>query len=103
MKNESSPSQLLMSTPGQITESRRRLIMQLAGGDFRTFQFIHSLEALKQREMIYRWFIRNNITGEKLYSFFAERRFSWLEVAKEVISRLEKQDSRPILVGKDLL
>jgi hypothetical protein len=86
-----------------IDSHRRKLIFALAGGDHRTLVLIHSLEKLKKREMVYRWFIRNKITGEKLYTFFEERRFSWLQVAKEVISRLEKQDASPIFVGKDLL
>lgn len=79
------------------------MILKLAGGDHRTLSLIYSLEPLKAREMIYRWLIRNGITGEKLFVFFEERRFSWLQVAKEVLSRVEKQDSRPILVGRDLL
>jgi hypothetical protein len=86
-----------------IDEHRKKMILALAGGDHRTLSLIHSLEKLKSREMVYRWFIRNKITGEKLYSFFEERRFSWLQVAKDVLKRVEKQDTGPILVGRDLL
>jgi hypothetical protein len=93
--------------PGQfksgITEEHRRLVLELAGGDFRTLNLIHSMERLAHRDTIYRWLIRNGITGEKLYTFFQERRFSWNAVAKEVISRIEKADKRPLIMGKDVL
>lgn len=87
----------------QFNDERRALILKLAGGDQRVLPLIHSLEHLKKRDMIYRWFYRNELTGEKLYTFFQERRFSWNEVAVYVISRLEKQDTRPILVHKDMI
>lgn len=87
----------------QNDKERRALIMKLSSGDHRTLPLIHSLEHLKKRKMIYRWFVRNDITGKKLYDFFQERKFSWNEVAVEVISRLEKQDTRPIFVHKDML
>jgi len=86
-----------------ISDDRRKLIFDLAGGDHRTLPLIHSLEKLTRRDQIYRWLISNGIKGEKLYSFFQERGFSWNRVAKEVISRLEKTDKKPLIVGRDVL
>jgi len=86
-----------------ISDSRRKLILDLAGGDHRTLPLIHSLEPIKSRDSIYRWLISNDITGEKLYSFFQERGFSWNRVATDVISRIEKSDKKPLIMGRDVL
>ena len=101
MKEINSPGQAVNAS--SITEERRRLIFSLAAGDYRVLALIHSLEHLKKRDLIYRWFYRNSITGEKLYDFFKERRFSWNEVAVYVVSRLEKQDACSVLVHKDII
>lgn len=93
------PSQMRSGIP----DEHRRLVLTLAGGDHRTLALIHSMERLKHRDAIYRWMIQNNITGEKLYTFFQERRFSWNAVAKEVISRMEKAQKRPLIMGKDVI
>lgn len=87
----------------RISDDRRKLIFDLAGGDFRTLPLIHSLEKLKRRDQVYRWLISNGIKGEKLFTFFQERGFSWNRVAKEVISRLDKMDKKPLIVGRDVL
>ena len=84
-----------------VTEDHRKLVIALAGGDYRTLTLIHSMEHLRSRDMIYSWLIRNQITGEKLFNFFEEHGFSWNQVAKEVISRIRKTRKTPLIVGKD--
>ena len=94
------PSQFPRST---MSDEHRRLVIKLAGGDARTFPLIHSMEHLPRRDIIYRWLFRNGITGEKLFSFFEERKFSWASVASDVLKRVEKVDKRPLIMGKDVL
>jgi len=86
-----------------MSEDHRRLVLALAGGDHRTLNLIHSMERLRHRDHIYRWMIQNGITGEKLFTFFEERGFSWNRVAKEVIARMNKAEKRPLIMGKDVL
>lgn len=99
MNRDIPPSQMKSG----MTEEHRKLVLTLAGGDHRTLNLIHSMEKLTHRDTIYRWMIRNGITGEKLFSFFEERGFSWNRVAKEVIARINKSEKKPLIMGKDVL
>ena len=85
-----------------MTEERKKLILQVAGDFIYNFELIYALERLVRREEIYRWFIKNKKTGLEFYYFFHERRFSWLKVSKFVLSRIDKQ-KKILYAGKDVI
>jgi hypothetical protein len=93
---------LIQKSIEDISEERRRLILQLIGDDTRNFPLVYPLERLMKREEIYRWLIRNRITGKKFYDFCHEKAFSWNRVAKAVLSKIEKEKVTTLYVGKDV-
>lgn len=85
-----------------ITPDRRKLILELMADDPKTLPLIHSMERVVRRDDIYRYLIRNNIVGLKLWEFFKEHSFSWLRVTQFVLTRLDKESGQ-IIAGKDVL
>ncbi len=86
----------------EITEHRRNLILALADGCGDAFPFIHSLEKAKRRDEIYQWFINQRITGKNFVAFFAERRFSLLQVIADVLTKIDRKKKEAIIAGVDL-
>ncbi len=86
----------------EITEHRRNLILALADGCGDAFPFIHSLEKAKRREEIYQWLIRQKITGKNLVAYFAERKFSLLQVMSDVLTQIDRKKKEAIIAGVDL-
>ena len=86
----------------EITEHRRNLILAIADNYPDAFPFIHSLEKAKRREEIYSWFVRNKITGKNFVAFFAERRFSLLQVMADVLTQIDRKKKEAIIAGVDL-
>ena len=85
-----------------MTEKRRFLIMALADNHPDAFPFIHSLEKAKRREEIYSWFLRQKITGKNFVAFFAERRFSLLQVMADVLTQIDRKKKEAIIAGVDV-
>lgn len=85
-----------------MTEARRNLILAVADGHGDAFPFLHSLEKAKRREEIYSYFIRQRITGKKFVDFFAERRYSLLQVMADVLTELDKKKKEAIIAGVDV-
>ena len=86
----------------EITEHRRNLILAIADNHPDAFPFIHSLEKAKRREEIYSWFVRNKITGKNFVAFFAERRFSLLQVMADVLTQIDRKKKEAIIAGVDM-
>lgn len=86
-----------------MNENRRILILTLASDYEPALKCIHSLECVLRRDEIYRWFIKNKIVGEVLFLFFQERGFSWLKVSKDVLSYLDRDKKKLMIVGKDVI
>lgn len=86
----------------EITEHRRNLILAVADGCPDAFPFIHSLEKAKRREEIYSWFLRQKITGKNFVAFFAERRFSLLQVMADVLTQIDRKKKEAIIAGVDM-
>jgi hypothetical protein len=85
-----------------ITPERRKIILELMADDPKTLPLIHSMERVVRRDDIYRYLIRNKITGLKLWDFFKEHHFSWLRVTQFVLARLD-QESKQIIAGRDVI
>jgi len=86
-----------------MNDYRRRLIFQLASGYEEALIIIHSLECLKRRDEIYRWLIRNDVTGQKLIDFAKEHKYSWNRMGKFVLGKIEKEKPKALYVGRDVL
>lgn len=87
---------------GLITEDRRNLILAVADGHGDAFPFLHSLEKAKRREEIYSYFVRQKITGKKFVTYFAERKFSLLQVMSDVLTEIDRKKKEAIIAGVDL-
>lgn len=85
-----------------ITEERRNLILAVADGCGDAFPYLHSLEKAKRREEVYRYFLRQKITGTKLVTYFAERRFSLLQVLSDVLTEIDRKKKEAIIAGEDM-
>ncbi len=85
-----------------ITEERRNLILAVADGYGDAFPYLHSLEKAKRREEVYRYFLRQKITGQKLVTYFAERRFSLLQVLSDVLTEIDRKKKEAIIAGEDM-
>lgn len=85
-----------------MPEYRRLLIMAVVGDDERNFPLVHQLEVLKRRDECYKWLIKNQITGKKFFEFNAQFEFSWLRVAKFILSKLDGEKKHQLFVGKDV-
>lgn len=85
-----------------ITEDRRNLILAVADGCGDAFPYLHSLEKAKRREEVYRYFLRQKITGTKLVTYFAERRFSLLQVLSDVLTEIDRKKKEAIIAGEDM-
>jgi len=85
-----------------ITEDRRNLILAVADGHGDAFPFLHSLEKAKRREEIYSYFVRQKITGKKFVAYFAERKFSLLQVMSDVLTEIDRKKKEAIIAGVDL-
>jgi hypothetical protein len=86
----------------QITDQRKNLILAVADGHGDAFPLIHSLEKATRREEIYSYFIKQRITGKKLVTYFAERKFSLLQVMSDVLTEIDRKKKEAIIAGVDL-
>ena len=86
----------------QISEHRKNLILALADNHADCFPFIHLLERATRREEIYAYFIRQRITGKKFVTYFAERKFSLLQVMSDVLTQIDRKKKEAIVAGVDL-
>ncbi|NBW80042.1 MAG: hypothetical protein EBR27_13730 [Betaproteobacteria bacterium] len=85
-----------------ISDQRKALILALADNHGDAFPFIHSLEKAKRRDEIYQWFINQRITGKNFVAFFAERRFSLLQVIADVLTKIDRKKKEAIIAGVDV-
>ncbi len=85
-----------------ITENRKRMILAIADGCSDAFPLLHSLEKAKRREDIYSYFLQNKITGQKFVYYFAERKYSLLQVMADVLTVLNKKKKEAIIAGEDM-
>jgi hypothetical protein len=74
-----------------VTDERRLLILEICQGSLDVAQHVYPLEQFKLRTEIYRYLIKNKITGAKFLSFCNDFRFSSLRYGNELRKRVLKE------------
>lgn len=86
-----------------IEERRRQLMLRLVDNHTEAHMFIFLLESYNRREEIYKWLLTNGFTGKRLVELFAEFGHSHLQVAKFVMTQIDRFKKEQIFVGKDIV
>jgi hypothetical protein len=82
--------------------SHKQALLQIIDNDYRVPPLIYSFELCYRRLEVYRWLIKNGVTGKKFIEFYAQFNNSYLRCLKFILSKIDGVKKETIIAGKDL-
>ena len=85
-----------------MNDLKRNLLQEIIEGNPDYAYVAFHINSHSRCEEICAWLIKNKITGKKLYKFYLENcSQSILKLISFVVSKLEKEEMRPVFAHKD--
>lgn len=88
-----------------MTPQRRELILRVCDGNQNAFPIVHQLDGFVHAERMFKWMIRENMTGNNLVeTYIHDFKCSWLTLGKWVIMMINKDtEMKKVIAGKDYM
>ncbi len=83
-------------------EPKRQILIQtLADNDQNALMLIHQFEEFRQRDLVYKWFIDNKITGKRFVHYCQEKKFKKFTIVNEILNKIAPSRKSGMKFGRD--